>query len=181
MGPDVHFTTISKLETGKMTLTMAWARRIAAALEVDVGEIIGLRDDPLKPIRVRSLNKDTDWSVSQTHSLLPAMQQTEQCFYVSTKDIANIRSVWQHTNPNSIDSLIFIEPEFKTLQDGFFYLYRALNGEYHLGIYRDDPKRLDPPVGGADGKAAVFERASFEIVGHAVSIVEPLYAPSEPS
>lgn len=72
--PPTTAQTIGRLETGMRTVSMAWLRRIAAAMDVPTTELVTLPDRPELPV-VAALGADGPAALSQPRTLTPPVPQ----------------------------------------------------------------------------------------------------------
>lgn len=68
--PPTTAQTIGRLETGMRTVSMAWLRRIAAALDVPTTELVTLPDRPELPV-VATLGAHGPAALTQPRTLVP--------------------------------------------------------------------------------------------------------------
>jgi len=122
--PAVHFTTIGKLETGKMKFSGEWIQSIAEALGTTAGALVNDRFSA-KSVRLTPLynGKDTGFekeafSDAVSVAQVPALATGNRCFSVMVPD----------TEPNADFAFghwyITIDPDQRHMIDGGLYAIR---------------------------------------------------------
>lgn len=165
MEGNVHFTTIAKIETGKMRISMDWLRRISQALDVTPFEIVwdemskdNVRAVPLFAARPwpPASSASGEW-IPLGHS--PTMIGSDKSF-----------SVAMNGPPDNFsdDPLyhVVIDPERPQLLNNHPYAFVS-NGVVRLGIYRDSPSRFEQWLSDRPGVMLVGTEP-FEMLGRIV-------------
>jgi transcriptional regulator with XRE-family HTH domain len=141
MGDGVHFTTISKLERGTMTLTYDWAKKIASTLPISPMELIsenykrtGYNSVPL--YSYYSWTPEKGVVGAEQLGWIPSMSGGQSSFALGFFPHDEIRD--QETPLNSV-----IDPERRALQEGVLYaIYPDDNFRTMIATFRLDPPRL---------------------------------------
>lgn len=165
LGEGVHFTTIAKLETGKMRLSTDWLFKIAAALDVTPLSLIWEKLDSqnVKAVPLFASNpwppevgSNGDW-VPLGHS--PSMFGSEKAFAVALagpSDNYSDEPLYQ----------VVIDPALHRLRDGEPFAFNV-KGHVRVGIYRDGPARFEQWLSAKPGLMLVGTEP-FELLGRIV-------------
>lgn len=170
VGEDVHFTTIAKLETGRMRLTEAWADRLAVALDIhpadllaDEGTLAAVRKIPVYNADEISLNGDVVEWPKPTGEL------------VSTRGGKNGFALQIEFNLHrpSVVGYVQIDPNQSELYlDGTYLLHTG--GNVILAAFVDAPARFVPWIADDSTPDLLIGSAQFRILGRAVELTAKL-------
>jgi repressor LexA len=141
LGEDTSIATVSRLESGRMTLTFPWMERIAAALGISPLEIIaqpgsGLRMVPLIGEIAAGIGP---WLLQEPLGWVPAIDTSRRSALLRAEaqgrqhgPLADERQLHRHSTPT------------RRARDGRIYAVRNQDGEATFKRYRADPPRLEP-------------------------------------
>jgi transcriptional regulator with XRE-family HTH domain len=150
IGGGVHFTTISKLERGTMSLSFEWADRIASALPIEPLQLLSddyaRRDFSAVPLYFwYSWTPEGGITSAKQLGWVPTMGGSELSFalgFYPSKDFDNL----SEAGLNSV-----IDPEQRTLVVGNLYgIYFAVDAGPMLATFELDPPRFKLADGGGD-------------------------------
>lgn len=162
VGEETSIATVSRLESGRMTLTLPWMERISAALGVTPHEIIakgrGLRMVPVVDMGLlfsweKELRKSTDF--------IPALAGVGglRCFAVRPQ-AGHIDLLTRYEGTYAI-----IDPDQRSLELDRVYLVRMEDGGHSFHRYISDPPRLESVGSTPERKEIHIGEEPFTIVG----------------
>ncbi len=165
MGETVHFTTVAKLETGKLKFTNDWLDLAADALGVSRMEFVTDKFSILN-IRPVGLFAGDPWpppiknGVWVPDGYVPTLFGGSRCFAVG------VRSAPDELDSNPMNFAV-VDQDQRQLRQGFAYAYERGDAKLHIGIYRENPPRLQPWPDPSDLGLSVGS-VPFTIVGEVV-------------
>jgi repressor LexA len=162
LGEDTSIATVSRLESGRMTLTLPWIHRIAAALGVSPHEIIARADQGFRLVPLIGEIAAGDWSVAVQNPLewVPVVDKVggARAFALKPKgDSMNLLA--------DEDSYIVVDPDQNTLENGRIYAVCNGNGEATFKRFRADPPRLEPMSSNPEHKPIPVGAEPFTVIG----------------
>lgn len=144
VGEETSIATISRLESGRMTLTLPWMKRLGEALGVAPHELIaGNEGQGLKMVPVVSMNSATNWkeAIREAEAYIPALDRVggPRCFAIRPHESSQGPLL-----AGSEDGYAIIDPDQTDLLEGKTYLIRNAAHEAVFKTYLPDPPRLVP-------------------------------------
>lgn len=169
LGGDVPQATVSKLESGRMTLSHAWITRFAAALNVTPAEIIA--DFPLRlvPIVGDIAAGSFSEAIENVEGQLPIPPQIggPHCIALRTQGDSINRIA------NDGDYLV-VDLDDRALQHGRLYAFMNGDGEASVKRYCVDPPRLMPDSTNPAHQPLVVGESPFVVLGRVVYVTKVL-------
>lgn len=170
LGGDTHFTTVAKLETGKMQATIEWLNRLAEVYNLTPGEIIS---DTFASGNARSIPMylSDPWPPSSSDKWPPAG-------HVATNQGGSrtFAAAFHEGRGDVIEEsplhILVVDPDLTKLDEGDVYCY-AQKGKLVASVYRKGPDRLVPVFSGLPGNL-LLDYQSVEILGQVLMIMRPL-------
>jgi repressor LexA len=163
--PDVALTTISKLESGTMALSLDWIKKIAVALDVSPFEIIGVDHKPIRMIPVLGDISAGNWreSIENPNGFVPIPEGrfSPRCFALRADGDSMNRVV-------ADGGFVVIDPDDVDLVDRRVYAVLNSLGETTIKSFRLDPPRLEPCSTNANHKTIPVGQEMFVVIGRAV-------------
>lgn len=140
ISPDVSLTTIAKLETGRMALSLDWIRDIARALGVDPSDVIEA-DRGFRMVPVLGDIAASGWGHASEHAddWIPVVGREW-----SGREFALRLSGNSMNHYGDDGDYIVIDPDQAALQDGRLYALQNEAGETTCKKFASDPARLVP-------------------------------------
>ncbi|NTS64186.1 helix-turn-helix transcriptional regulator [Sphingomonas sp. HHU CXW] len=167
LGDGTHFTTIGKIETGKVRLTAERIERIAEALGTTFAEIAN-PNFALSQMRPVAVVKPGPWMGSSDIS-----SATKIGWVVSPR--GGINSVAFYTIEfiqnvgRKVDGFTVVDTDDRELEDGGVYMLDT--GEQNtlrLGVYRSEPPRFESYIGVGGQTILRVGVTPFTTIGRAV-------------
>lgn len=162
LGDETTIATVSRLESGRMTLTLPWMERIAAALGVSPHEIIARPEQGLRMVPLIGAISAGEWqlAVQSSEAWVPVVDRVggPRCFALRPKgDSMNELA--------DEDSYIVIDPDQNALEDGRIYAVRNADGEALFKRFRLNPPRLEPMSSNEAHQPFLLGQEPFTIIG----------------
>lgn len=171
LGEDVHFTTLAKLETGRMRFTEAWAERIAAALNIHPAEL--LADDgtvgaarKIPVIDAEDIKFDGDDVIYPPNvGEIVAVRGSKRSFV--------LRIAFKLHRPD-VPGYVQIDPDQIGVSVGGTYLLRHKD-DVILASFEDNPARFVPWIGMDENLSdLLIGSAHFRVLGKALELTAKL-------
>lgn len=171
VGEDVTGATISRLESGRMGLTLDWMVRIAAALKVPVPDLIvdGAGGVRLVPVIGQIAAGNWEEAVSEPIGSvpIPAEAAGPRAFALKPLGDSMDRLVTE-------DGYAVVDPDQRELIVGKVYAFRNEHGETTFKRYVDAPPRLEPCSTNPDNKPILLGSEPLVVIGRVVLAVQPV-------
>jgi repressor LexA len=167
VGEDTSIATISRLESGRMTLTQPWMERIAAALGVSPHDIIAQSGSGLRMVPLIGEIAAGDWAVAMRDPLgwVPLVDKVggPRAFALRPKG----DSMNEVANE---DAYVIFDPDQTALEDKKIYAVRNPEGEATFKRYREDPPRLEPMSSNPEHKPIMVGAEPFVVIARAIYV-----------
>lgn len=167
---DTHFTTIAKLETGKMKMTDEWARKLAEVLSVPYQAILAPMTDPLAARAVPVYNiDDLTWDGSKLAFGAPETTTVVTVGGLKTYALAVMLSVDTPEGPG----IVVIDPDETQIRSEKLYLIAAHgNSKPMLALFEPDPARFVAWIKHEDDRVSNIEigQTPFAVLGRVVLV-----------
>ncbi len=166
LGEDVHFTTIAKLETGRMRLTEAWANRLASALDAHPAEMLA-EEGSVGAARKIPVYDAEDITFADGTLSLPDMAGEILATRGSTKSFA-LRIEFRMHLPN-VRGFVQIDPNLTAVEIGKTYLLWHDN-DLIIAPFLDGPARFEPWISKEDAPDLLVGASHFTVLGQALEV-----------
>ena len=159
--PRSRLTTIAKLETSKMGLTLDWMNDIARALEVSVHELI---DDTVRPKMLPMIGRIAAGGWQE------AVEDPEGHMPVLDEGLSGKEFVLR-VQGDSMDQLVqdggwvIVDPADVEMVPGKLYAVRNAAGEATFKRFELDPPRLAPCSTNPTHQPLLIGREPFTVIG----------------
>lgn len=164
---------LARLENGDRRLTVEWAQRAADALQVKLGDILGLSLNPAvpglaaqEPLRMAPLIGEVscgNWreAVEQPIGYVPSLDGGPHTFA--------LRAVGDSMDKIVQDGgMVGVDPDQLDLLDGKAYIVRNDAGDTTAKRYKSNPARLVPASSNPSHKEIAIGRDGFAVIGRIV-------------
>jgi repressor LexA len=163
---DTSIATISKLETGKMALTVEWISSIAKALLVSPHDIITESEhSPVRFVPIIGYIAASNWNEAVTHPQgwmpIPSGFGGPNCF--ALKPIGD--SMNELVNE---EGYIVVDPDKRSLVDGKVYAMRNAEGETTFKRYKSHPPSLIPCSTNPEHQPIPIGEEPFSVIGRVI-------------
>lgn len=163
LGEETSIATVSRLESGRMTLTLPWMQRIGSALSVSPHDIIAEAGHGLRMLPIIGMIAAGRWS--------EAIEEPEG--WIPVPDgVGGPRSFVLRPQGDSMNKLIdeeggfiVVDPDQHDLIAGKIFAVRNLHGDTTFKRYAADPPRLEPMSSNSDHQPIPIGREPFTIIG----------------
>lgn len=171
IGEDIRGATISRLEKGRMALTLDWMVRLAPALEVTVHDLIVAGGSPIRWLPVIGQISCGTWeeAVNEPLGHIPVKADATGPKSFALKPLGD--------SANKIvaeDGYAVIDPDQRELMDGKVYAFRNEHGETTLKRYRESPSRLEPCSTNPEHQPMLLGSEPLVVIGRVVLAVSPV-------
>lgn len=167
LGDDTSIATVSRLESGRMTLTQPWMERIAAALGVSPHDIIARPSSGLRMVPLIGQIAAGDWAIAlnEPEGWVPVIERVggPRCF--ALKPIGDSMDLIADE-----ESYVVFDPDQNSLEDGRVYAVRNAEGEATFKRYRSDPPRLEPMSSNPKHKPIMVGAEPFTVIARATYV-----------
>lgn len=168
LGEDTSIATVSRLELGRMTLTLPWMERIATALGVSLHEIIASPGSGLRMVPLIGEVAAGEWALAVRDPIgwvpVPDRAVGTRCFALRPKgDSMNLIA-------GEEDSYVVFDPDQNALEEGKIYAVRNTGGEATFKRYRADPPRLEPMSSNPKHQPIMVGVEPFTIIARAIYV-----------
>lgn len=162
LGEETSIATVSRLESGRMTLTLPWMKRLSTALGVSTHEIISEPGSGLRMVPLIGDISAGDWTtaVKDPQGMVPVIDRVggPLCFALRPKgDSMNLVA--------DENSYIVVDPDQKMLESGRIYAVCNGDGETTFKRYRADPPSLEPMSTNVEHKPMMIGEQPFTVIG----------------
>lgn len=174
--PEVTLTTVAKLETGQMGLTLDYINEIARVLDVTPAELIGDDDAPalapgMRMMPVLGEIAAGNWAeeIGITDDFVPVPAY-----------VGGPRAFALRPNGTSMDKIVahggilVIDPDQVELIDGKPYAVRNGHGEATCKMFRASPPRLEPCSSDPTHSPIMIGSEPFVTIGRVTFAMSPL-------
>lgn len=171
IGEDVTGAAISRLESGRMELTLRWMQRISQALGVGESDLIKPSAIPVKLVPVlgtipagplaEAIENPDGWLP------LPASIGGPRVFALRPHGDSMSRIATD-------EDLVVFDPDDLDLLPGRIYAVRNGTGQATFKRYRADPPRLEPDSNNPEHGPIIIGREPFVIIGRAIFAAKQL-------
>ena len=163
--PEVSITTVAKLETRRMGLTLDYIMKIADILGCSPGDIIGA--SPIRSIPLLGSIAAGPWNDAEQEHIgyvpLPNGIGGPRCFALRP-----VGDSMDQIVPPGDGGYIVVDPDQLDLRDGSLYAVQRDGGEATFKMYRSDPARLEPCSTNSDYAPIMIGREPFFVVGRVI-------------
>jgi repressor LexA len=162
LGEDTFIATVSRLESGRMTLTLPWMQRISNALGVSPHEIIAEPGKGLRMVPVIGVIAAGTWrqALEEPEGYIPAIESVggPNCF--ALRPVGDSMNLVADEN-----SYIIVDPDQTALDNGRIYAIRNVDGEATFKRFNSDPPRLEPMSSNPEHKPILIGQELFTVIG----------------
>lgn len=161
ISPDVGMTTIAKLETGRMALSLDWTLKIAAALGVSKHDIIA-DDDGFRMLPLIGKIAAGGWA--------EALENPLRYMPVPGTDLTGREFILQ-VHGDSMNQLVddggfvVVDPDKVELKAGKLYALRNGEGDTTFKRFEDSPPRLVPCSTNPVHQPILVGQEPFTVIG----------------
>lgn len=139
LGEDTSIATVSRLESGRMTLTLPWMERISDALGIMPHEIIARPGKGLRMVPLVDMARVESWQdhLKKAATWIPAPETVggQNCFAVRpAADSIGLNDHGPH--------FVIVDPEQKALEDDRSYLVRTESRGVSFRRFQSDTMSL---------------------------------------
>ncbi|MHA0330299.1 helix-turn-helix domain-containing protein [Sphingomonas melonis] len=167
MADGTHFTTIGKIEAGKIQITPAWLERFSKALDVPVLELVSGNYAEGRRLAI-PFYRIEDWR-----------HRITRLGYVATMGSADNRFALQSLYENELTgsthrTFIHIDPDDTELHARWIYMLDIGDALPFFGVYQEAPARFIQWPAGDGHKLVEVGKAPFSVAGRAIYYGEVL-------
>lgn len=178
----VHFTTVGKMETGKMEITLSRLYSLAEALDVSVSELFSseVEADRAGTLPVKYLRRgDTiETGLVVEHMVLRGYEQFPHgdviVQSVSFKNLSDLKGLMR-------ESHFLVRSDGFGLLPGMHYAVKNQKGDIYLAEYAELPARFIQPAVGTKFKEMILGQDQLVILGMCLTWEVGLVAAVHPS
>lgn len=171
IGEDVTGATISRLESGRMALTLDWMVRFATALQVTVPELIadGLPSIRMVPV-IGQISAGT-WreAIGEPTGQVPIPSHAAGPNAFALQPLGDSMDLVVRE-----DGYAVVDPDQRELIAGKVYAFRNEHGETTFKRYVESPPRLEPCSTNPENKPILLGAEPLVVIGRVVWSVQPV-------
>lgn len=171
IGENITGATISRLESGRMALTLDWMVQIAPALEVSVHELISDEPSTVRMVPIIGQISAGTWqdAVSEPlgHVPIPSTAAGPKAFALQPLGDSMDKVVGP-------EGYAIVDPEQRELIVGKVYAFRNEHGETTFKRYVDTPPRLEPCSTNPEHEPILLGSEPLVVIGRVVFSVQPI-------
>lgn len=168
---DATGATISRLESGRMALTLDWMVRIASALQVPVQDLIAEGASPVRLVPVIGQISAGNWQEAVNEPIgtvpIPAEAAGPKAFALKPLGDSMDQLV-------SEEGYVIVDPDQRELIPRKVYAFRNEHGETTFKRYAESPPRLEPCSRNPEHEPMLLGAEPLVVIGRVVLAVQPL-------
>jgi repressor LexA len=171
IGGDVRGATVSRLENGRMVLTLDWMLKIAKGLQVPVTDLIAESASPVRMVPVIGQISAGAWqeAVAEPNGWVPIPPGAAGPKAFALKPLGDSMNLVVIEEGYAV-----IDPDQRELVPGKVYAFRNEHGETTFKRYIDSPPRLEPCSTNPEHKPFLLGSEPLVVIGRVVFAVQPV-------
>jgi repressor LexA len=171
IGEDATGATISRLESGRMHLTLDWMVRIAEALEVTPYDLIPAGADPVRFVPVIGQISAGNWreAIAEPIGMVPIPSEAAGPKAFALKPLGDSMNLVV-----SEEGYAVVDPDQRELIARKVYAFRNEHGETTIKRYAESPPRLEPCSSNDEHKPMLLGAEGLVVIGRVVLAIQPV-------
>lgn len=166
LGDETSIATVSRLESGRMQLTLPWMERIANALSISPLEIIAQPGSGLRMVPLIGDIAAGEFALALHEPLgwvpVPGHIAGHHCFALRPKGDSMDEVATE-------DDYVVFDPDQNALEDRKIYAVRC-DDEATFKRYRSDPPRLEPMSSNPAHRPIMVGAEPFTVIARAIYV-----------